>query len=254
MPKLIYDIGLHDGRDTAHYLKEGARVVAVEANPVMCAAGEKNFGDFIRAGQLTIVNRGIAERKGQLEFWVCDDESEWSSFHREIASRNGARHHAITIDCVPIMDLIGQFGVPEYMKIDIEGSDRVCIAGLTQSAAPAYISIEMDHDRGDQDLRRLAELGYRNFKVICQNNAWHQATMRNMWFYRLGPAHFLARRITRLRHKLANRRQGRRVKESGPWGESTSGSWHSLDHALAVWRSLRDIERLGWWFDVHAKR
>ena len=38
------------------------------------------------------------------------------------ASRNGAKHHAITVDCVPIMDIVGEFGVADYMKIDIEGN------------------------------------------------------------------------------------------------------------------------------------
>jgi FkbM family methyltransferase len=170
MSALVYDIGLHDGRDTGHYLREGSRVVALDANPVMCAAAEANFGDYIRTGQLKVINRGVAEHKGQLEFWVCDDVSEWSSFHRDIASRNGVRHHAITVECVPIVDIVDEFGVADYMKIDIEGNDRVCIGGLNSSTAPKYISIEMDHAHGDQDIKRLFELGYRSFKVICQND------------------------------------------------------------------------------------
>jgi FkbM family methyltransferase len=84
MSALVYDIGLHDGRDTRYYLREGCRVVAVDANPVMCAAAEANFHDYIRTGQLNVINRGVADQKGQLEFWVCDDVSEWSSFHRMI--------------------------------------------------------------------------------------------------------------------------------------------------------------------------
>jgi len=31
MSPLVYDIGVHDGSDTGHYLREGARVVAVDA-------------------------------------------------------------------------------------------------------------------------------------------------------------------------------------------------------------------------------
>jgi FkbM family methyltransferase len=259
MSALIYDIGLHDGRDTAHYLREGSRVVAVDANPLMCAAAEIHFHAYIRRGQLSIINRGVAEHEGQLEFWVCDDVPEWSSFHRSIASRKGAKHHALTVDCVPIMDIVDEFGVADYMKIDIEGNDRICIAGLTEAAAPPYISIEMDREEGDKDIQRLAELGYRDFKLICQNNAWHQVTMRNVRFYELDPNHFIIRRVWRLR-RAAARWRGRRMGESGPWGEKTSGSWHSLDHAHAVWRSLHELDKqtpfdgLGWWFDVHAKK
>jgi hypothetical protein len=43
-----------------------------------------------------------AARKGQSEFWVCDDLPQWSSFHRDLASRHGAKHHRIVVDCVPI--------------------------------------------------------------------------------------------------------------------------------------------------------
>jgi FkbM family methyltransferase len=259
MSALVYDIGLHDGGDTGHYLREGARVVAIDANPVMCAAAEAGFRDYIRTGQLKVINRGVADHIGQLEFWVCDDVSEWSSFHREIASRNGAKHHAIPVDCVPIMEIINEFGVADYMKIDIEGNDRICITGLAAIAAPRYISIEMDHSQGDQDIQRLAELGYRGFKVICQNNSWHQVTTRNLWFYQWGPHHFAIRRLNKLR-AVSKRLSGRRLGESGPWGEKTSGSWHSVAHALSVWRSLRDVDErlgtrgLGWWWDIHAKK
>jgi FkbM family methyltransferase len=261
MSTLVYDIGLHDGRDTGHYLRERSRVVAVDANPVMCAAAEANFRDYIRTGQLKVINRGIAEDKGQLEFWVCDDVSEWSSFHRDIASRDGSKHHAVTVECVRITDIVGEFGVPAYMKIDIEGNDRVCIGGLTSATAPKYISIEMDHSQGDQDIKRLFELGYRHFKVICQSDSWHQVTTRNMSFYDpLGHRPFIQRCGRKLRRAFLKRSSGRRVGESGPWGEKTSGSWRSVDHALSVWRFLHDIEeRLGarasgHWYDIHARK
>ena len=260
MPALVYDLGLHNGGDTVHYLRDGSRVVALDANPAMCAAAEARFHDYIHAGQLTIINRGIAEHGGQLEFWVCEDVSEWSSFHRGIASRNGSKHHAIMVDCISIMDIVSEFGVPDYMKIDIEGNDRVCIANLTNAAAPPYISIEMDHVRGGEDIQSLASLGYRHFKVICQNNAWHQVTTRNLWFYERGGNTPISRVVRRGRSEIAARLHGREFGESGPWGEKTSGSWNSVDHACAVWRSLHDLDRrfgaqgAGWWFDVHARR
>jgi hypothetical protein len=45
-------------------------------------------------------------------------------------------------------DLVNEFGVADYMKIAIEGNDRICIAGLTNAVVPTYISIEMDHAQG----------------------------------------------------------------------------------------------------------
>jgi FkbM family methyltransferase len=256
----VYDVGLHDGGDTHHYLNEGSKVVAIDANPAMCAAAESRFADYVRTGQLKVLNCGVGEQRGEFTFWVCEDVPEWSSFHQRIASRNGAKHHALAVNCVPISDVINEFGTPDYMKIDIEGNDRVCIAGLTSATAPSYISIEMDHFRGDQDLRRLKELGYRGFKVICQNNSWHQVTKRNIWLYQRGPTDFIVRRLRRLRAAFFKRLAGRKQGESGPWGERTSGGWHSIEDAHAVWSMLRELDQslnttgIGWWFDIHARK
>jgi FkbM family methyltransferase len=256
----IYDVGLHGGEDTAHYLSEGSKVVAIDANPKLCAAAEARFRDYIGAGQLKIINSGVADQKGQSTFWICDDVSEWSSFDRELASRHGSKHHAVTVNCVPIADIIDEFGVADYMKIDIEGNDRVCIAGLTIATAPRYISIEMNPPDAHPALRRLSELGYRGFKVICQNYSWAQVTDGNIWLYQLRAGHRIVRRLRKLRAAYFERVAGRRDGESGPWGEKTSGSWHSVDNALSLWAKLRDIgERAGnrgpnWWFDIRASK
>jgi len=42
MSDLVFDIGMHNGDDTAYYLARGYRVVAVEANPSMCATAQAN--------------------------------------------------------------------------------------------------------------------------------------------------------------------------------------------------------------------
>ena len=269
MSPLVYDIGLHDGGDTGHYLEEGARVVAVDANPVMCAAAEIRFRDYIQTGQLTILNRGIAADRGQLQFWVCESVSEWSSFHIDIASRNGAPHHAISVECTTIKDIVDDFGVADYMKIDIEGNDTICINGLTDVTAPRYISIEMAHSGGDRDIERLYELSYREFKIIRQDDFWYQVTAENMSFcdpiirgtssgllqWKIAPER-VKKRWRGFRSKLS----GRKIGESGPWGENTSGAWHSVEHAYSVWRFLHELDErlgtqgLGGWYDIHARK
>ena len=177
-----------------------------------------------------------------------------------LASRNGAKHHEIHVDCVPIGDIVDKFGVPDYMKIDIEGNDRICIAGLTSATAPRYISIEISHFGGEEDLQILTRLGYKGYKVICQNNSWHEVTLRNIGFYEWRPDHFMICGLRKLIAAPSRLLAGRAFGESGPWGEKTSGVWRSVDHARSVWRSLRELDErqsthgLGWWFDIHAKK
>src|SRR5581483_7038490 len=124
---LIYDVGLQNGGDTAYYLHQGYRVVAVEADPSVADAGRARFANEIAAGRLTLLNVGIAETAGSSTFWICDRKPEWSSFHRRIASRHGAAHHAIEIPTRPFADILAEYGVPVYLKNDIEGHDPLCI-------------------------------------------------------------------------------------------------------------------------------
>src|SRR5207245_961393 len=137
---LIFDVGAHNGDDTGYYLEKGYRVVAVEANPLLAQSMTARFEAAIDAGRLTVLNVGIAQESGTLPFWVNDDNSVWSSFDREVGGRHGSRCHAIDIECVSLDALIRQFGAPHYLKIDIEGYDRICLDALQPSACPRYIS------------------------------------------------------------------------------------------------------------------
>jgi hypothetical protein len=153
---------------------------------------------------------------------------------------------------VPINDIIDEFGVPDYMKIDIEGNDRICISGLTCHRTP-IVSIEMDHSASDRDLHILAKLGYQGFKVICQNNSWHQVTARNIGFYEWPPHHFIIRRLRKLRAApsrgcgngaMAARRKGRQqicsaYSHAAVAAGSPTGFWRMSGHP-AVQQALRN--------------
>src|SRR5688572_27282298 len=119
-PNLIIDLGAHNGDDTGYYLHKGFRVVAVEANPVLALQVAERFQGAVRAGLLTVLNIGIAGETGTLPFWVNDDESVWSSFDRDLGGRHGGRCHSVDVHCRPLDAVIRDYGVPYYLKIDIE--------------------------------------------------------------------------------------------------------------------------------------
>lgn len=51
-PDLIFDLGMHHGHDSEYYLKKGFQVVAVEANPLLCARATAGPGASPRSGNL----------------------------------------------------------------------------------------------------------------------------------------------------------------------------------------------------------
>ena len=47
--RLILDLGMNNGDDTAYYLTRGFRVVALDANPALCEGARKRFHNGDRA-------------------------------------------------------------------------------------------------------------------------------------------------------------------------------------------------------------
>jgi FkbM family methyltransferase len=268
---LIYDVGLHNGDDTAYYLALGYRVVAIEADPNLAALGKQRFRIPIMHDQLQILNVGVADREGTLPFWVCEGKTEWSSFDQSSASRGGRKCHSVDVRCVPFGDIVREFGVPYYLKIDIETHDRTCLEGLDRNDLPTYISLELSDPSVFAALR---ELGYSRFKIIIQNN--HRAIRaRPHGFIRtmLSRIPLYVRSIrNRLKLPVYTRKQllppdGESVRRkwkfpygsSGPFGEFADGEWTTFEQVTALFEDFRkgqtEYGNPGalFWHDVHAR-
>ena len=89
---LVYDVGMNNGDDTAHYLHKGYRVVAIEADPTLIDAARERFADAIRSGRLQLVNAGVGPRDEVADFWICDEKREWNSPYQVGRQLSGLLH------------------------------------------------------------------------------------------------------------------------------------------------------------------
>lgn len=172
---LIYDVGLHLGEDSEFYLKKGFDVVAVEANPLNAAKASDRLKVYVDAGRLTIINKAIARDEGPVTFYVSD-VSIWGTTDPAWAERNrsfGSSSSEITVPGTPFSRLLEEYGVPYYMKIDIEGADTLCLEGLLADAdRPRYVSLESTKTSFDDlvdEFCLLQRLGYRKYKIVPQH-------------------------------------------------------------------------------------
>ncbi|HET9404481.1 MAG TPA: FkbM family methyltransferase [Burkholderiales bacterium] len=266
-PDLVFDVGMHNGDDTAYYLHKGYRVVAVEANIGLVERARRRFAPALEHGTLRILNVGITAEAGEAEFFISPAHDFWSSFDRQLAARAGA-YRTVRVACTPFAPLLEAHGVPYYLKIDIEGNDHLCLGALERVSLPAYVSIEMSHENGGRDIERLAALGYRRFQCIRQTDyapmtpesAERSATLRRA-YSRWKPAHFAVlagRRIQRTLRPPSDGAWNFPKGSSGPFGAGLAGPWLPVANVLEVWRILRDVDLelgnhgLGEWFDIHA--
>ena len=139
---LIYDICMNNGDNTAYYLYRAFSVVAVEADPALATAASERFKREIAIGRLKVLNVAIAKEPGVLPFWICETNPELSSFDRRCAGADGHPHHQIDVQCRRLDSIIDEYGVPYYLKIDIEGADMDCLDSLKAGRIPKYLSIE----------------------------------------------------------------------------------------------------------------
>ena len=277
-PDLIFDVGMHIGQDTEFYLRQGFRVLAIEASPILAEAGRQKFASEIRSGQLDILNVGIFESDGIADFWICESVPEWNSFDRAIASREGFPHHAIQVPTMRFGSILEKYGVPHYLKVDIEGCDHLCTKDLPSFPLPPYLSIESEcigdsdsksAEEGLEALRQLRDLGYHNFKLIHQETLVSLSIPRNVghrlddWGHRLHKIRGIGRFS---RHLLQRERLSQElnwqfpVASSGPWGEDTPGKWLTYDQAERAYNHYRDlhfscpdVRAYTFWCDWHAK-
>ncbi len=178
-----------------------------------------------------------------------------SSFDRRIASRRGARHHAIRVPVRTFGSILDSHGIPHYCKIDIEGSDAFCLDALAPDRRPTFLSIELDLSRAYLD--RLAALGYNRFKLIDQQ----RMCTPSPGFYRTRSvlptfARPMLERVQRAaRCRLYDEEWQFAFGSSGPVPEATPGRWVGRARAEKLMRFLHDrvgTENWAEWFDLHA--
>jgi FkbM family methyltransferase len=287
-PNQIYDVGLFDGADTAYYLFRGYNVVAVDANPLMIEKARSRFHKHIEASRLTLLNVGIGATPGTATFWISDNP-EWSSFDRTIASRNGMAHRPLSISVVPFSQILLEHGVPHYLKIDIEGNDRLCVEALGAAKLPKYISVEtecvgdsrvLSDEEAVAMLELLRNVGYRRFKLVNQADVRCNRLKRakQTWTQVRSSAavNFCTRLVTSAARGRLRVRGLSKIAEnfidsppaalgfafsrgsSGPWGDDIPGDWMTFWEARSTYLGKRHCyfsqrqSLFSFWYDWHA--
>jgi FkbM family methyltransferase len=250
---LIIDVGMNNGDDTYYYLKEGFKVVAIDADPLLCVKAGKRFEKEIEDGKLTILNIGINDQAGTFPFYVNETHSDWSSFDFKMGTRNG-KYKEIKIDAVTFESILEKYGTPYYLKIDIEGFDGYCVGALNPKDLPQYLSCE---GQEISVLNQMYKLGYRKFKIIDQFYAHRELNIDNakrntlyFWYY-----FFRSSFLKRFGHLLKLEFP---KDSSGPFGEKTKGSWKSFEEVSDLYNSFfnsatnrKPLNPISW-FDFHA--
>jgi len=233
---LIFDLGLHKGYDAEYYLKKGFRVVGLEAAPDLaeiCTRRLSAYGD-----RMTVVNKALFDTPGEeVSFFTVPNKDDWGSLNRNIAEKGIETSVEITVQTIDLAWLFDTYGVPRYIKCDMEGGDLIFREQLLkENRRPRFVSVEMNDGQEGEILKAC---GYEVGQIV------------NQWMH-----HF--------RQPPNPPREGTFVpvqftgEMSGLFGrELQVEKWMPIEDTGDIyhrWKSLRDLDQelAPGWVDLHA--
>jgi FkbM family methyltransferase len=259
-PPLIYDFGMHIADDTEVYLKKGFRVVAIEADPLLCDAACDRFADEISKGDLVVLNKAIGNREGAFDFYVCNEQTTLSTASPNVVKAQmrakGVTFRTVKVAFTTADKILSEFGKARFAKIDIEGHDLMCLQQIASGCVLSdYLSFEVDLHTYRQGLAVCQDMGFTRFMLVPQisvNGARAPSPSKE------GKS---------IDHKFG-------IGQSGPFGDDLQGEWRNADAVARQCLRLRvqskahgALRRLGagglasrllpgtqTWYDIHARR
>jgi membrane glycosyltransferase len=197
---LVFDIGAHVGDRIAAFRRLGARVVAVEPQPLLVKTLKLLYG---RDRSVVIEPAAVGRELGELVLKINLDNPTVSTasdaFIRAAQRAPGWQHEQwidrIAVPMTTLDALIARHGMPAFIKIDVEGYEAEALAGLMGPvAALSFEFTTIQREIALACLERCGALGYARFNAAIGEEQifafaeWRSRDEIAAWIRALPPA------------------------------------------------------------------
>jgi FkbM family methyltransferase len=138
---LIFDIGANGGNKAIIFSALASKVISVEHSPTAVHILKERFE---HRSNVVVVQSGVGEEMGSHKFYMFGDVDAYNTFSPKWKDRLSTSDTTDTrprkdvtktmeIPIVTLDELIRQYGIPAYIKIDVEGYKLNVIKGFSTS-------------------------------------------------------------------------------------------------------------------------
>ncbi|HEV8286799.1 MAG TPA: FkbM family methyltransferase [Chitinophagaceae bacterium] len=129
---LCFDVGANKGDVTEPLLNIGAKVIAIEP--------QTNCFNYLRwkfGNDIEIIKKGLGEKEEIKEMFISDADTissfseTWISKVKEQRFKTNKWNKTEAVEMTTLDNLIAKFGVPKFIKIDVEGYELEVLRGLS---------------------------------------------------------------------------------------------------------------------------
>jgi FkbM family methyltransferase len=168
---LVFDIGAHVGDRIGSFRRLGARVVAVEPQPLCVRAIREIYSSD---DDVVVVEAVCGATKGAVKFYVNSANPTVSTASTEfVKAADGAPgwqdevwDEQLEMPSITLDHLVDTYGTPAFTKIDVEGFEDSVLAGLTHTLpALSFEFTTIERTVALRCLDRVAELGFQRFDI-----------------------------------------------------------------------------------------
>lgn len=132
---VAFDIGANVGNRTVVFSRLSRIVVAVEPQDHCMAVLRRNFG---KNPKVKLVAKAVGPQEGRAEMFLCDVNCmsslspAWITTVRQSGRFSDLRwERKRTVDVTTLDKLINEFGMPAFIKVDVEGYEYEVMRGLS---------------------------------------------------------------------------------------------------------------------------
>lgn len=193
--QLAFDIGSHVGDRIGSFRRLGARVVALEPQPLCVRAIRSIYeGD----SDVTLVEAACGASPGTLTLQINSANPTVSTASSDfIRAADGAGgwegqvwDRTIEVPSTTLDTLVAEHGSPAFAKIDVEGFEDTVLAGLNRPLPKlSFEFTTIQRDVAQRCLDRLASLGNYGFDIALGES---QVLTFDKWISKTDMAHHIA--------------------------------------------------------------